>query len=354
MTQDPRDLLPGSQADSAIQGPLPPDSSVAAGELDAMGQGISGWIYATTGLAPSTQLKIILSAVAIAGVYGIRKLVMRVVEARVEDPKLLYQWSKTSAYLAFIVSFIMVGTVWVEGIRHLGTFLGLLSAGLAIALKDLVSSFAGWVFILWRRPLELGDRIQIGSDAGDVVDIRIFQFTILEIGNWVDADQSTGRIIHVPNSRLFTEPLANFTSQFEFIWHEVPVLVTFESDWRRAKALLEEVVQKVAGETVQEARQAMRAVSRKFLIHFRHLTPIVYTQFQDSGVLLTMRFLCRVRQRRGFNQAIWEAVLAAFSREDSIDFAYPTTRMYHNVLEGKTQARADLPDGLIPPKDSGP
>jgi small-conductance mechanosensitive channel len=299
-------------------------------------------------------LKIVLSAVAIAGVYTLRKLVMRVVEARVDDPKLLYQWSKTSAYLAFIVSFLMVGTVWVEGIRHLGTFLGLLSAGLAIALKDLVASFAGWVFILWRRPLELGDRVQIGRDAGDVVDIRLFQFTILEIGNWVDADQSTGRIIHIPNSRLFTEPLANFTSQFEFIWHEVPVLVTFESDWRRAKALLEEIVQKVTGDTVQEARQAMRVVSRKFLIHFRHLTPIVYTQVEDSGVLLTMRFLCRARQRRGFNQAIWEAVLEAFGREDGIDFAYPTRRMYHNLLEGKPHARADLPEGLTPPREPAP
>jgi small-conductance mechanosensitive channel len=152
---------------------------------------------------------------------------------------------------------------------------------------------------------------------------------------------------------LFSEPLGNFTSQFEFIWHEVPVLVTFESDWRRAKALLEEIVVKVAGDTVSEARQAMKVVSRKFLIHFRHLTPIVYTTVQDSGVLLTMRFLCRVRQRRGFDQAIWEAVLEAFGQEESIDFAYPTTRMYHNLLEGKAEARAGLPSGLQQSPDPG-
>ena len=96
-----------------------------------------------------------------------------------------------------------------EGLRSLGTFLGLLSAGLAIALKDVVASMAGWIFILWRRPFQLGDRIQIGDRAGDVVDLRLFQFTLLEIGNWVDADQSTGRSIHVPNGAVFTEPLFN-------------------------------------------------------------------------------------------------------------------------------------------------
>lgn len=79
---------------------------------------------------------------------------------------------------------------------------------LAETQLKLVSSVL-WLFILWRRPFELGDRIQIGEDAGDVIDSRIFQFTILEIGNWVAADQSTGRLIHIPNQSVFTTPLAN-------------------------------------------------------------------------------------------------------------------------------------------------
>jgi small-conductance mechanosensitive channel len=224
-----------------------------------------------------------------------------------------------------------------------GTFLGLLSAGVAIALKDIVASFAAWIFILWRRPFQLGDRIQLGTRAGDVVDLRLFQFTILEIGNWVHADQSTGRVIHLPNSLIFTEPLANYTAQFDFIWNEVPVLVTFESDWKKAKDLLQAIVDEKAGGVVAEAQRAMKTASRKFLIHFRTLTPKVYTSVEDSGVLLTLRFICRARQRRGISEEMWEAILEAFGREEGIDFAYPTTRMYHNLLEGKTEARAPLP-----------
>jgi small-conductance mechanosensitive channel len=305
------------------------------------------WIEDLTGMGFETQGKIVTSLLALLTVYLLRRIVMRVVDRRVDDPRLMYQWSKGSSQVAFVTAGLLVAMIWLEAIQSLGTFLGLLTAGLAIALKDLVASLAGWVFIMWRRPFQLGDRIQLGVKAGDVVDIRIFQFTILEIGNWVEADQSTGRVIHIPNSLLLTEPLANFTSQFEFIWHEIPLLITFESDWHRAKEILESILETKVGGLVVEAERAVRTASRKFLIHFKKLTPKVYTSVQASGVLLTARFICRARQRRGAAEEIWEAILDAFASEPSIDFAYPTTRMYHNLLEGKDQARAPLPLGVV-------
>jgi small-conductance mechanosensitive channel len=284
-------------------------------------------------------------------VYGLRRIILRIVERRVEDPRALYQWSKSSSYVALLLSLLVVGTIWVEGLRELGTFLGLLSAGVAIALKDVVASFAGWVFILWRRPFQLGDRIQIGERAGDVVDIRPFQFTLLEIGNWVAADQSTGRVVHVPNAHVFNESLANYTAQFGFIWNEVPVLITFESDWERAKGILEKILDERMRGPVAEAQKAIKTASKKFLIYFPILTPKVYTSVVDSGVLLTLRFICRVRERRGTDEELWEAILTAFGEAEDIDFAYPTTRMYHNILEGKEEARAGLPPGFVRPGD---
>ena len=80
-----------------------------------------------------------------------------------------------------------------KGIASLTTFLGLASAGVAIAMHDTIANLAGWFFIISRKPFKVGDRIEIGEIAGDVIDIRIFQFSLVEIGNWVDAEQSTGR-----------------------------------------------------------------------------------------------------------------------------------------------------------------
>lgn len=305
-----------------------------------------GLVY---GMTPETQSKVLASALLIAALIVGRRILLTIVDRRIEDGALVYRWSKASAYAAFVIGVLVIVQVWFTAIRSLGTFLGLVSAGLAIALKDLIADIAGWVFILWRKPFELGDRIQLGREAGDVVDIRVFAFTIMEIGNWVAADQSTGRMIHVPNARVFTEPLANYTAGFPFLWNELPVLVTFESDWRRAKQILEEVAVAETEGVSQEAERTLKRTSKRFLIHYSRFTPAVYTSVQDSGVLLTIRYLCHPRQRRGTSQAMWERILDALQAEDGIDFAYPTQRVYINPLEGKPGARAPW----RPPTDAG-
>ena len=101
-----------------------------------------------------------------------------------------------------------------------------------------MTNLAGWVFIAIRKPFAVGDRIEIGDHTGDVIDMRLFQFTLVETGNWVDADQSTGRIIHIPNGWVFRQSTANYTAGFNFIWNEIPVTVTFESNWEKARDIL--------------------------------------------------------------------------------------------------------------------
>lgn len=133
---------------------------------------------------------------------------------------------------------IVIIELWSGSFVSFSTYFGLLSAGLAIALKDLVINIAAWGFIPARWPFEVGDRIEIGQISGDVIDQRIFQFTLMEIGNWVKGDQSTGRIIHIPNQQVFTMPLANYNKGFQYIWNELNIVVTFESNWEKAKKLL--------------------------------------------------------------------------------------------------------------------
>jgi small-conductance mechanosensitive channel len=298
------------------------------------------------GLAPDAQGKVLLSVLAVLVAWLARRLLLRLAERRFEEPLVRYQWAKSTAYGTFVLVLLLLGQIWIEAIRDVGTFLGLLSAGLAIALKDLVANMAGWAFIVLRHPFRVGDRVQTGEHRGDVVDIRLFQFTLLEIGNWVAADQSTGRLIHVPNARLFSDPLANYSDEFPYVWHELGVLVTFESDWRKAKGILERILEAQAGGVAAEAGAVARRASRKFLIYYRTLTPKVYTDVGDSGVRLTLRFICPVRRRRGFTEELWEAILDAFTAETDIDLAYPTRRVFTNLLEGKEGARADLPGPL--------
>ena len=285
--------------------------------------------------SPNLTIQIVETLVIILVLWIIRIIGIRILQHNVDDKKSVYKWRKNITYFTFFIGFLILGQVWFEALGSLGTFLGLLSAGIAIALKDPVTDIAAWLFLIWRKPFDIGDRIQIGPSKGDVIDIRVFKFTILEIGNWVDADQSTGRVIHIPNHKVFTEDLANYTSDFEFIWNELGVLVTFESDWKKAKEILKEVVEENKHEIVEQAREEVKKAEKSYLIQYRYLTPIVYTDVKASGINLSIRYLSDPRKRRGISQALWESILDRFDEHDDIDFAYPTIRYYDNPKEGK-------------------
>lgn len=287
------------------------------------------------GMSRAGQVRFFNTIIIILVLWLIRFVLRRIIYRQTEDVKTRYVWMKTITYVTVLLGLIMIGSVWFKGFKELGTYLGLLSAGIAIALKDPLTNIAGWLFIMFRRTFTVGDRVQIGEKAGDVIDIRIFQFILLEIGNWVDADQSTGRVIYIPNGQIFTMPVANYSKGFQYIWDEVNVLVTFESDWKKAKDIMLEIAKKNAEHLSKSAERRIKEASKKYMIFYKNLTPTVYTAVKDSGVQLTIRYLCEPKNRRGTQHAIWEEILESFVREKSIDFAYPTTRFYDNTAEGK-------------------
>jgi small-conductance mechanosensitive channel len=301
---------------------------------------LSTWLQGMSGVAPAAQGRLVHSVVVVVLLWLVRTVALQLVWRRTENVQSRYHWRKGTNYVAVLVGLLLVGRIWFAGVQSLATFAGLVTAGLAIALQDLVRSMAGWVFILWRRPFTVGDRIEIGGRAGDVIDIRLFKFSLMEIGNWVDADQSTGRVIHMSNSLILTDVIANYSQGFELIWNEIEVLLTFESDWQEAKRILTSVGEEHAAHLSAEAERRIREASKRFMIFYTKLAPAVYTSVRDCGVLLTLRYLIEPRKRRGSEQAIWEQILTEFAGRADIDFAYPTQRFYDNVVEGKPQARA--------------
>lgn len=294
---------------------------------------ITSWLQETMGLNPDIASKLLASLTVIVLVWVLHQLILRAFIPRIEDTRVRYQWKKSIGYILFTVAVLLIGSIWFEWIRSLATYLGILSAGLAVALRDPITDIIGWMFILWRKPFQIGDRIQIGDKAGDVIDIRIFQFTLMEIGNWVDADQSTGRVLHVPNGMVFNTVLANYSRGSDYIWNEIPVLITFESDWEKAKNVLDNIIRKHAENIVQSAEESFQNAARQYMIKTGKLSSTIYTSVKDSGVLLTIRYLCEPRQRRDSSKILWENILREFSKHPDIDFAYPTQRFYNLAVE---------------------
>lgn len=286
-------------------------------------------------ISPDLQLKFFYSLLAILCLIILRFIALRLVFKAFEDAKDRYLWKNGVKNAYYILLLLILLNVWIDKIDSIGTFLGLVSAGLAIALQVPIVNVAAWMFIVIRKPFIVGDRIEIGGVAGDVIDIRFFQFTINEIGNWVESDQSTGRIIHIPNGEVFRVSQANYDQGFSHVWNELSVLITFESNWKLAKSLLETIVNKHTEELSFAAKRRLLEASKKFMIFYSNLTPIVYTSVKESGIQLTLRYLTLPKKRRVTENAIWESILEELALHDDIDLAYPTQRIFLNPQEGK-------------------
>jgi len=253
-----------------------------------------------------------------------------IINKRVKDIKARHTVRKNVIYIVSISLIIIIFFIWIQNINSITIFLGVAGAGVALALQEVILSIAGWVLILMRHPFEVGDRIEVNGIKGDVIDIRLFQTSLLEIGNWVDADQSTGRIVNIPNSFVFKHENYNYSRGFEFIWHEIPILLTFESDWKRGKEIMTAHAKNLAEGLEDKVGRKIDAMRNRYMIYYGKLTPIVYVNVKDSGVELTLRYLTEAKKRRSTQDQLCQAILDDFEKEPSVNFAYPTYRIVKN------------------------
>ncbi len=271
--------------------------------------------------------KLLRTALVLVIGYLLIFILVRIINSRVTDLKIQHLFRKNVIYFLNLLIILFIIFIWIQQIGTLTIFLSAVGAGVALALQELILSFAGWFVILFQRPFEVGDRIEYGGVKGDVIDIRILQTSLLEIGNWVDADQSTGRLVNVPNSAVFKKETYNYSRGFEYIWNEIKVLVTFESDWKRAEAIMLAPALKRAEGMEDVIKRKIKKMSRRYMIHFSKLTSIVYVNIKESGVELTLRYLTEARKRRSTEDEYSREILEAFEKEEKVDFAYPTYRI---------------------------
>lgn len=282
---------------------------------------LSSWIVQNLGLSLQVQNNLFRTVLIILLLWIAQEVLLRSVVRRIIAQETRYYWKKIIQYLALAIGAILIGQIWFEGMQSITTYLGLLSAGLAIALKETVADIAGWIYILTRKPFTIGDRIQLGNWSGDVIDLSIFDFTLMEIGNWVGAEQSTGRLLHLPNSLVFTSVLANYTKGFHFIWNEIQVALRSDSNWQLAKQLLQQIIEEHVGDLENQVNEHIQNVAERYMLQTGKITPIIYTSVRGSTILLTIRYLCEPRKRRDSTHTIWEKVLISFSQQPEIELA---------------------------------
>ncbi len=172
-------------------------------------QRLEHWIEITLGLSAATQERLLESVIMLFTLWLISRILVRIISRQLTDSRKIYQWKKTINYVITGLVIISLTNIWFNGFQSIATFLGLLSVGLVVALREPILNMFGWLFLLWKHPFKIGDRIKIGGFTGDVIDIRLFQFTLNELGISEDSGQPTGHVVHLPNNMVFTQSQVN-------------------------------------------------------------------------------------------------------------------------------------------------
>ena len=219
-----------------------------------------------------------------------------------------------------ITSVILVVLLWGHRISGMVTVISFLSAGIAIAVKEIIFDFFAGIYINTKKTFELEDRIEVNGIKGDVVNIRSLGFEVLEVGDRVNAEQSTGRIIHIPNSFVFLYPLKNYTKAFKYVWDEITVKIPLDADVEKTKEVLYDIVEN--NETLKAMPKKMEGavadVTAEYRIYYNYLDPIIYTEIVDSHVELYLRYIVHPKKARNVRDDIYLKILEGY-RNKNID-----------------------------------
>jgi len=299
--------------------PAPPDTTEFRALLERWGE------LPAAALLTNVVFFVVLAVLLYLAMSAARKVTGR----HIEDVNKRHRIRKWVGY-AYVILLLLLGVgLFADALLPLGAFLAILLAALAVALQDILKSVVGWFYLNTRSGVQVGSRLEIDGVKGDVIDIALLKTTLLEVGgDLVHGLQSTGRLVTVPNWRILAANAYISAADNLFVWQELQMVVTYESDWRRAEEVLSEVAYEIHSELAPELAAAHQRMERRYAYKHGFDTPIVYVRVADHGVELTLRYLTHVRRRRGTVDRISRHFMEAVETEAAVELAYPTWRIY--------------------------
>lgn len=219
--------------------------------------------------------------------------------------------------IALLLIFIILS--YVGSLLGIGITAGFLTAALGWALQRPITGIAGWLMVVLIRPFEIGDRVVIGGVKGDIVDISLAYIHIDEIGGTVVSEETSGRLILIPNSKLFEVDIINYTKQDDLILDQVKFPITFKSDIDRAFKIAE-----------ASANEVLKEYFEKFE------KPYIRTSFQSSGIDIVVRYNAPAQKREEISSKITQKIFSKIKDSKEVEFAYQHTEVVIKKWKRKT------------------
>lgn len=260
-------------------------------------------------LLDPTVGKLVAASVVILVIVALVRAFRGILNHYVDEPGNLHRARKMVSFLGYFIGLLSIAMIFSESLGKMAVAFGVAGAGIAFALQEVIASLAGWVAISFGNFYKTGDRVQLGGIKGDVIDIGMLRTTMMEIGQWVNADLYNGRIVKIANSFVFKEPVFNYSGDFPFLWDEVTVPVKYGGDYRLARDIFQKVLLEITSEYADEAK-----VSWAELIHLYRVDPTeidsrVFLIANDNWMEFTLRYIVDYKKRRITKDRLFSRIL---------------------------------------------
>jgi len=247
--------------------------------------------------------------------------------AQIKEPTRVHTLYMVTRNSLFIVGGIAILFIWLGSGSNLTVAMGILGAGIAFASQEVLGSLAGYVNIITGDLFQIGDRVRIGNVVGDVLDVSILRTTVMEIGEWVHADQYTGRIVTVANRVVFSEPVYNYTQHWPYLWDEIVIPIAYTSDWRRAGEIMLKHGRGYTADFQSQAQVKLSALIENYPVRETTVEPTLYVVMTDNWIEMTLRYVVEARKRRRVKGQLHQELLQCFESATDITVASMTVEI---------------------------
>lgn len=257
---------------------------------------------------------VIVSTLSVLVIFYLLKIIGRKIIQKLTSGRREFVSNHAYQVVLNILEVLILIIIWDEYIKGLMTLISVISAAMTIALRDFILNFFCGVYIKFKKPFKVEDRIQIGDIKGDVMSTSTFSFEILEVSTKEDNGQSTGIVIHYPNSSIISGPIKNINKGFKYIWDEMIIKIEIDCDLANNKKEIYKIVNSL--DTVKNIPRKMKNqiddVNTTNRVYFNKFDPIIYTKIVDNHVELALRFLMHPKKARYIESVIWNKIYLGY------------------------------------------
>jgi small-conductance mechanosensitive channel len=250
-------------------------------------------------------------AVVFAGAEVWRRAVLRYAH----EPRRRNQLLMVRKVTTWVLVAVIVGLTFVTELSSFATFAGLLTAGLAVAMQSVLVSIVGYFFLIGKYGVRVGDRVQIGSVTGEVIDLGLVRMHLMELSSQGPLG-ATGRVVAFANSIVFQASGGLFKqiSGVNFAWHETTLTLPANADYALLKEKLlvavNDVVKQYHDEIVRQTREIQKTTSSN-VAAVTTANPQVQLHFSPSSVEAVVRYPVPLQHAAEIDEQVSEAMLKA-------------------------------------------